>query len=204
MAVQKGDIITPQSIVDYYKTFITTNTVNAGITWGKNSRPTESDSRGNVTEIAGDASFAGNTTGVVATITAAKIGAAGGKILANTVYNQLIAETQLYTNVRNLRARLYVQFTGASPWNTGTRPIGGYSYDLTRKSHLSTAYRVSLGTVASTGVTAGSQVSVTNINTFYNNLKTNLTNIQNQTVIIQRDVCHASCHSSCHGSRGRR
>ena len=204
MAVEKGDIITPQSIVDYYKTFITTGTVNTGITWGKNSRPTERDSRGNVTEIAGDAAFAGNTTGVTPTITATKIGVAGGKILASTVYNQLVAETQLYTNVRNLRARLYVQFTGASPWNTGSRPRGGYSYDLIRKSHLSTAYRVSLGTVDANGVTPGSEAAVDTITTFYNNLKTKLTTIQNQTVIIQRDVCHASCHSSCHGSRGRR
>lgn len=178
-----------QNIVDRFADYVAAD-ANASITWGSNNEPfSEMD----------NATWGGTTSGRSIGITGASI--TGTVITASTIRSVLQAETAAYTNMRNLRARLNVTGGGG---NTGSRPTPGIIYDQTAKAHLNTGYRQSLGTVANAGVTSGTTISTTNLETYFSNLRTEYRRLRDNTVTITVDVCHASCHSSCHGSRGRR
>ena len=188
--------ISPQNIVDRFADYVVA-TGNSNISWGLNAFP--------FAEFDGN-QFGGFTSGKGIGITGGNIGTAGGLIGAGSIYNALVNETFTYTNIRNLRALLFVNSTSSVNgliWNTGTRPTPGYVYDATAIAYMNTNYRQGF-TANNMGVAGGQIITASNLESFFSHLRDILNNARAQTVTLQYNVCHASCHSNCHGSRGRR
>jgi hypothetical protein len=183
--------ITPQNIVDRFADYVVA-TANTGISWGTNAYPFAEWTYG--------AEFGGATAGKAIGITGHNIDAVGNVINAANIYNTLLTETATYTNIRNLRAILFV---GGGGGNTGSRPAAGVVFDTTAPAYFTTAYRQTIG-AGSSDVISGSIATATGLETFFNNLRTAYNSARSNTVTLQVNVCHASCHSNCHSSRGRR
>lgn len=184
------DPIKPQNIVDRFADYVVA-TGNAGIVWGTGAKP--------FSEMP-DSYFGGGTSGKSIEISGASISAT--PITATNIYNALVAETNRYTRIRTLRARLNVTGGGG---NTGTRPSQGIVFDQTQVANMSTSYLLNIGSPNNAGVASGQVVTATNFENFFENLRTAYnTTSRNSTLQVDISVCHASCHSSCHGSRGRR
>jgi hypothetical protein len=181
--------ITPQNIVERFADYVVA-TGNAGIVWGIGAKP--------FSEMP-DSYFGGGTSGKSIEISGNSIAAT--PITALNIYNSLVQETNRYTRIRNLRARLSVTGGGG---NTGTRPSAGVVFDQTRVANMSTSYLTSIGSPNNAGVTSGQIVTATNFENFFNNLRSAYNTARSSTVEVTISVCHASCHSSCHGSRSRR
>ena len=183
-----GDI-TKQSIVDRFKAYVT-NTANAGIVRGTNSKP--------FTEMPNNR-YGGTTAGDSINITGASI--SGDTITAATIRSVLETEAALYTNIRNQRAILNVTGPGG---NTGSRPTAGVVSDSTNVAHLDTGNRASLGSISSTGVITGDTIDDATLEAYFGRIAAAYNAVRGSTITDTISVCHASCHSSCHGSRGRR
>jgi hypothetical protein len=178
-----------QNIVDRFADYVTA-TADSGISWGTNAYP--------FGEFDGN-NFGGTTSGRPIGISGGNIGS--GVITASNIYNTLVNETAAYTSIRNLRAILFVDGGGG---NTGSRPTPGVIYDQTAVAYMNGSYLQSIGTPANNGVASGNVASATNLESFFNTLRSTYNSARGSTVTIQVNVCHASCHSSCHGSRSRR
>jgi len=178
-----------QNIVDRFADYVTA-TADSGISWGTNAYP--------FGEFDGN-NFGGTTSGRPIGISGGNIGS--GVITASNIYNTLVNETAAYTSIRNLRAILFVDGAGG---NTGSRPTPGVIYDQTAVAYMNGSYLQSIGTPANNGVASGNVASATNLESFFNTLRSTYNSARGSTVTIQVNVCHASCHSSCHGSRSRR
>jgi hypothetical protein len=178
-----------QNIVDRFADYVTA-TADSGISWGTNAYP--------FGEFDGN-NFGGTTSGRPIGISGDNIGS--GVITASNIYNTLVNETAAYTSIRNLRAILFVDGGGG---NTGSRPTPGVIYDQTAVAYMNGSYLQSIGTPANNGVASGNVASATNLESFFNTLRSTYNSARGSTVTIQVNVCHASCHSSCHGSRSRR
>jgi len=193
--------VNKQNIVDRFADYVRA-TGNNAIVWGTDARPFGEFTSGYMVGN-GDSSslepFGGAITGKAIEITGSSI--AGTTISATNVYNTLVAETNRYTKIRNLRARLNV--TGAGG-NTGSRPTAGVVFDQTSKAYMRAGYQQDVGSPANGGVASGSKISSANLETFFINLRAAYTVKLAVAADILVNVCHASCHSSCHGSRGRR
>ncbi len=187
MAELSGNI-RPQNIVDRYADFVTA-TANANLAWNAENKP--------FSEFDGGYFNSGNRA---IGITGANVDSAGNNITPNNIYNALLTETATYTNLRNLRALLFVEGGGG---NTGSRPTPGTIFDETRKAHFTTSYRQSLDAVTQ-GIATGQNITASNLEALFGRLRDAYTDKAVNTVTVQVNVCHASCHSSCHGSRGRR
>jgi hypothetical protein len=183
--------INPQNIVDRFADYVTA-TASAGISWGTNAVPFAEFST---------SYFGGRTTGRPIGISGANISAVGGTITASTIYSVIVNETAAYTSIRNLRAQLFVTGNGG---NSGSRPTAGYVYDAVAVAYMNSNYLQGLGTPTNAGVASENNISTTNLESFFDNLRTIYGTRRSSTVTIQVDVCHASCHSSCHNSRSRR
>lgn len=181
--------IRKQNIVDRFADYVVA-TANGSIVWHQGAKPfSEMPS----------STFVFGAAGRAIGISGATIG--GAQITAGTIRSVLEAETAAYTNMRNLRAVLFVTGGGG---NNGSRPTAGIVFDQTAKSHLNTGFRAGIATPNNAGVTAGQLASAANLESYFNNLRAAYQTVRDSTVTVQTDVCHASCHSSCHGSRGRR
>ena len=183
--------INAQNIVDRFADYVTA-TANAGISWGTDAVPfVELDV----------AYFGGTTGGRGISISGANV--SNTPITASTIYDTLCAETQTYSNIRNLNALLNV--TGAGG-NSGSRPTAGIVYNNTAVAHLNTGgYRQVQINATNPSVSSGNAISAANLETLFDRLRTIYSsNYRATNAQIQVDVCHASCHSNCHGSRGRR
>ncbi len=194
--------ISTQNIVDRFADYVTA-TANASIIWGTNARPFAEFTAANMPaatpSLPNAEPFGGTTTGRAIGITGTNINAT--PITASTIYNTLVSETNAYTRIRRLNARLNVTGGGG---NTGSRPTAGIVYNQTNKANMNTSFLQSVGSPANGGVASGNEVSVTNLQAFFTNLQTAYATARDTTYTITVNVCHASCHSSCHGSRGRR
>lgn len=177
-----------QNIVDRFADFVVA-TANAGIVWTSSTKPfTEFPS----------ALLDSSASGKPIAITGTAMG--GPRITASTIYNTLVTETNRYTSIRNLNARLLIT-TGSG---NRTRPAGD-AKDLTQVAHLAgTTYQQTIGSPANNGVAAGQQVSSSNLEQFFNTLRSAYSTARSTTTKIDVSVCHSSCHASCHASRGRR
>ena len=180
--------ITPQNIVDRYADFVT-STANDSIAWNRENLP--------FSEF--DANYFNSGSRSIG-ISGADVGSAGQNITPANIYNALLTETATYTNLRNLRALLFVEGGGG---NTGTRGTPGYIVDSTSQAHFTTDYRQSLDAVTQ-GIAAGQDITAANLEALFDRLRTAYSDKAVNTVTVQVNVCHASCHSSCHSSRGRR
>ncbi len=182
--------ITPQNIVERFADYVVA-TGNAGIVWGIGAKP--------FSEMP-DSYFGGGTSGKSIEISGNSIAAT--PITALNIYNSLVQETNRYTRIRTLRARLNVTGSGG---NSGTRPNQGIVFDETKVANMSTSYLLNIGSPNNAGVASGQVVTTTNFENFFENLRTAYnTTSRNSVLSVEISVCHASCHSSCHGSRGRR
>jgi hypothetical protein len=183
--------INPQNIVDRFADYVVA-TANTSIAWGTDIYP--------FVEWTYGAEFGGTTAGKAIGITGSNVDAVGNVINAANIYNTLLTETATYTNIRNLRAILFVDGGGG---NTGSRPTAGAVFDTTAKAYFNSAYLQSIGAGAS-DVVSGSIATGAGLETFFDNLRASYNSARGNTVTLQVNVCHASCHSSCHGSRSRR
>jgi hypothetical protein len=190
--------INKQNIVNRFADFVVA-TANSGIVWGTNARPSPYFT----STYLGFEPFGGTTAGKSIATSAANI--TDTLVTASTIYNVLVQETQRYSNIRNLRARVNV--TGAG----GNTPLGpltpanpGIVFDQTAKAHLSTSYLQGLGTPSNAGVASNQLVRSLTLESFFSNLRTQYNTDRDNTVTITVNVCHSSCHSSCHANRGRR
>jgi hypothetical protein len=174
--------INPQNIVDRFADYVTA-TASAGISWGTNALPFAQF----------DAGYLGGTTaGRPIGISGGTISPVGGTITASNIYDTLVNETARYTSIRRLRAILHL---------TGS----GDQFDQTAVTYLSYGlYGQSIGSPANAGVSSGTTISSSNLESFFNNLRSSYNTARAATTTITITVCHTSCHSSCHGSRGRR
>lgn len=183
------DPVRKQNIVDRFADFVPAD-ANGSVVWHNANLPFPE---------APTAWFGGGAGGQAIGITGGSI--TGTTITASTIRDVLVAETQRYTNLRKLQARLNVTGDGG---NTGSRPTAGIVFDQTQVSYLAAADRQTLGAVANSGVTTDSLVSSSNLEGYFTNLRTEYRAKRDTTTTKTHDVCHASCHSSCHSSRGRR
>lgn len=183
--------INPQNIVDRFADYVVA-TANTSIAWGTDVYPFAEWTYG--------AEFGGTTAGKAIGITGSNVDAVGNVINAANIYNTLLTETATYTNIRNLRAILFVDGGGG---NTGSRPAAGAVFDTTSKAYFNSAYLQSIGAGAS-DVVSGSTATAAGLETYFDNLKTSYNTAGANTITLQVNVCHASCHSNCHGSRSRR
>jgi hypothetical protein len=184
--------INKQNIVNRFADYVVAS-ANSGISWGTNATPPYFST----------AYFGGTTGGKPIESWAGNI--PENVVTASTIYNVLVAETQRYSGIRNLRALVYVVGGG------GNTPAGpqfpgapGYVYDVTAKAYMNVNYRQATVGPANAGVAAGQVARAGGLESFYNNLRATYFNYAAATVTIQVDVCHASCHSSCHSNRSRR
>ena len=185
-----------QNIIDRFADYVVSS-ANSGIVWGTNSVPfPEMDV----------ANFGGDTNGRAISISGPSIGATGTVITASTIYNTLVAQTNAYTSIRNMRAILFVESTAPvnGLYNTGTRPTPGVIFDATQKSFLNADRLQSIGAPGNQGVASGQVIDDGTLENFFNALRSEYLNRVANVETIQVNVCHASCHSSCHNSRGRR
>jgi len=183
--------ISSQNIVDRFADYVVA-TGNAGISWGTNAYPF-----GEFPNI-----FGGGTGGKGIEISGGSIPVGtNSAITASGIYNTLVAETNRYTKIRNLRALLFVEGGGG---NTGSRPTPGYVYDGTAVAFLNNDYQQNIGVPDSIDVGPGNPIRRGGLEAFFYTLRASYNSARAQTVTYQVNVCHASCHSSCHGSRSRR
>lgn len=187
MAELSGNI-NPQNIVDRYVDFVHA-TATANLAWNRESLP--------FAEFDANYFLSGNRA---VNINGSSVDTVGNLVTPNNIYNSLLTETATYTNLRNLRALLFVDGGGG---NVGSRPSPGYVFDATAKAHFTTNYRQGLNAVTQ-GITAGQTITVSALEGLFDRLRTAYNEQSVNTVTVQVNVCHASCHSSCHGSRGRR
>jgi hypothetical protein len=187
-----NDPITAQNIIDRFADYVQA-TANSGISWGTNAIPSEIPS----SYFGGDTSGKGLETAV--------INNAGmvvdNTVIANNVYDALLAETRRFARIRNLRAVLVVDGGGG---NTGSRPSPGVVYDSTAVAHLNANYDQTLGLPDRVDIYEGNLITKNGLEQFFDNLRTEYNSARANTAYIEYHVCHASCHSSCHSSRGRR
>jgi len=192
--------VTAQNIVDRFKELVV-DEANGDIVWATNNNPTYSG-----VEVTLDASFGGTTSGLTANIEGSSIKADGSELIdADAIYNALVAETNRYTSIRNLRAKLNV--TGTSGTSNADRgPIGTYGivFDQTKVAYLNSDYLQNITDPDNAGVQSGGLIDDTALEALFSNFEAARVAVRNDTVTLTRNVCHANCHSSCHGSRGRR
>jgi hypothetical protein len=199
--------IRPQNIVDRYEDFVTA-TANSGIVWGTNAPgPSYTDANGTTYNDTPSSLFGGSTSGVSISIGGQSIANAGDTISASDVVNTLISESQLYTNIRNLRVTISISGGGG---NSGSRRSSGTVIDQTRVAHMSTSYRQTLDQNfvnthgGNSNVAAGQTITTANLEGFFTNLRSAYTGRRGNTHHYSASVCHNSCHSNCHSARGRR
>lgn len=182
--------ITPQNIVDRFADYVVASG-NYNISWGYNAYP--------FAEFDGNY-FGGYTSGKSIGISGGSVAAAGDTITAQQIYNVLISETYAYTNIRLLRALLYVDGGGG---NTGSRPTPGYVYDGTAVAYMNGNYYQTISS-GRDDVYSTNSITSAGLEAMFGSMRDNYNSARGNTVTVQVNVCHASCHSSCHSSRGRR
>ena len=188
------DPITADNVVSRFYDYVHIR-ATTGIVWGTNAYPFPEFST-----VA--ASYLGGTTGgYLPNVAGSSITPVNEKVTASNIFDVLVADAATYTNIRNMRAILFVEGDGG---NTGTRPTAGVVYDQTSVAFMTVAYRQSIGTINPSDVSATSTVTSNGLEGFFQNMANAYDAARGTAATVQVNVCHASCHSSCHGSRGRR
>jgi hypothetical protein len=183
-----------QNMIDRFADYVVA-AANSGIVWGLDNKPfPEMD----------DYYFGGFTSGKSISIQGQ--GYQGTKIDANGIYIGLILETFRYSNIRNMRALLYVTSTDEQTGQYYQAPVGGYVFDQTAKAHFSGAYTygVDYNRLARGQPVAGNRITAAGLEDLFNRARSLYYEFLNDTTEVTIFVCHSSCHYSCHNSRSRR
>lgn len=187
--------IDKQNIVNRFSDYVVA-TANAGISWGTNALPF---SQCDFTQI-----FGGTTAGKTIGITGTNIPAGtNGEIVAQDIYNTLLAETRLYTRIRNVRCVLNVTGGGG---NTGSLPgAAGVRIDQTAVAHLTATYDQTIASTSLSDLAATNVITSSGLELLFDGMRSAYNTSRAVSAgTFTTTVCHASCHSSCHSSRGRR
>lgn len=189
MALDDTDGIMAQNIVDTFNEYVLT-TVNDGIVWGQDNPPMYGS-----TLVVPTSQFGGSSSGTDPVYTGYDLLPADGsdKIVATNIYNTLVIQTRLYTQIRKLRAQLIL--TG-SPQSV--------LFDQTEKAFMADAFRQTFTTPQPSGLARGKTITAVTLESFFTTLQAGYTAKANNTYFYQSSVCHTSCHASCHSSRIRR
>ena len=189
-----GDPIRQQDIIDRFGDYVVA-LANFGISWGIGDKP--------FPEMP-DEYFGGTKAGKPTSLSSA--GSSGTPINAAAIYNAVLYETHRYTNIRNMRALLYVTSTDEPTGQFYQAPGGGYIFDQTAKTHFNTnyIYGVNPAVLAAGQVYIANQITRAGLEDLFDRARTVYQAYEQGLVVVQIDVCHASCHSSCHNSRIRR
>jgi len=184
--------VTTQNIVDRFADYVQA-AANTGIVWYNNGGGAFVEPFAEFNQ-----DLLASNSGKGMEITGASINAT--PITASTIYNALVAETNRFTRIRNLRARRIITTGGGNRTRNASDAL-----DLTNIAHMAgTTYQGDIGTPSNGGVSSGSVISSANLETLFTTLRTSYNTIRATAVQIDVSLCHNSCHSSCHGSRGRR
>lgn len=205
--------VNAQNIVDRFADFVVA-TANSGISWGTNNQPTWYSPKYGTLAVIPSFYFGGPVGGKAIGVNAPNNVFNGTVINAANIFSALLAETNQYTNIRFVRARLIITGAGRVDTPSGdTWPVG-VVFDTTAVTYLTTGYQIvpyqvsaqgGPGVVAiAPGVVRGQVIRRSTLEEFFGNLRAYYTAARNNVHAIDTVVCHASCHSSCHSSRGRR
>ena len=189
-------------IVSNFNTYVK-STANTGIVWYANNKPfTDFDSGTYLT---------GTIAGMTSNLDTTDL--PGSTINALDIYNALLTETNRYTSIRKMRARLNVTGNGNTYTTGSSSPANctkGIIYDETEKAYMPDGYNTSvISSVSKHGTTAGSKIydgagAEDGLDDLYSAMKTAYIAKHDIVYTVTVSVCHCSCHSNCHGSRGRR
>lgn len=175
-----GSLITKQSVVNDYFTYIRNPAYNSVVFWdGNNPGPSRIN-----TGALGPRDFSANLgTGNLPEAV----------VTASTIINQVRGFAVYTTAARRARSGFIVDdFSPDNPQFTID--------DRTDVCRLTDAYLIGYGY----GGSLSNPISASNINQFYTDIRSTAQNAQTTAGVVDLRVCHSSCHSSCHGSRGRR
>ena len=175
-----GTLITKQSIVDDYYTYVRNPAYNAIVFWS-GSNP--GSSRIN-TAVLGARDFTDNLSTTDIT---------GTTLSITAIVNQVKAFAYYTTVARRARSG-YI----TDNFDPDTAPTT--TDDRTDICRLTDAYLINY----TYNATLSNQVAAANIVSFFNAIRTTASQAQTTQAVLDLRVCHSSCHSSCHGSRGRR
>jgi hypothetical protein len=189
-----SDPIKQQDIIDRFGDYVVA-LANFGISWGLGDKPfPEMD----------DYQFGGTKAGKPNQLPISL--ASGTPINAALIYNAVLYETFRFTNIRLMRALLYLTFDDVQTGQFYQAPAGGYIFDQTAKSHLSTSYTIGVNpaVLAAGQVYIANQITRAGLEDLFDRARTVYQAYENSVETITVFVCHSSCHSSCHNSRIRR
>jgi hypothetical protein len=195
-----------QNIIDRFADYVVA-AANSGIVWGFDNKP--------FPEMDGYY-FGGFTNGKSISIQGQ--GYQGTKIYSN-IYEGVLLETFRYSNIRNMRALLYVTFSddpASEGWGGNIKPppggydlalpydvpypprAGGYIFDQTAKAHLSTSFTYSTdsGRLARGQISPGNRITRTGLEDLFDRARSLYYDFQDDTVEVTITVCHSSCHYS--------
>ena len=167
-----GDNITKANIVASMAAL--SGTYNAGIVWGTNNQPFQTDITG--------ASTSGYSQTLQANIS-------DTNVIASTIVVNFIAYANLLSRIRKVRLLKWYQIQGDVRAQK--------DYDETNITALNRTYQWD-GFAG--GPTAGTVIDASDLDFFVNYLSDNINNHRNNTVEIEEFYCHSNCHGSCHGS----
>jgi hypothetical protein len=195
--------VNAQNIIDRFADYVVA-TANSGISWGTNSQPSWFHPYFGTQFIIPSFYYGGTTGGKTIGITAPNSVYNGTIINALSIYSFLLTETNAYTRIRLVRARLIVTGQGRTDNPSGeTWPVG-VVFDLTAVTHLNSTFERPDNNVNNAGVAIGQVIRRATLEQFFDNLRAMYLRQRNITEAVDTYICHASCHSSCHSSRGRR
>jgi hypothetical protein len=208
-----------QNIIDRFADYVVV-AANSGIVWGLDNKP--------FPEMP-DYYFGGFTSGKSISIQGQgyqgyRINASG----SNAIYDGILLETFRYSNIRNMRALLFMtttyeqtgqfpeepdpfdpdivlQVSDISAFNVITS--GAYIYDQTAKAHLNVfnyLYSPDSNRLARGQIVAGNRITRAGLEDLFDRARSLYYDFLDDTVTVVITVCHGSCHYSCHNSRSRR
>ncbi|MCY1272365.1 hypothetical protein D9M68_17620 [compost metagenome] len=158
------------------------NPCKAGISWGTNNYPANSD----------PAWFAGTNAGPDASYTAAQFEA--GNPNAQQAIDVLKYVANFFGSIRTTRIVIY-----RSHYSVGQTLVS----DQTAVAWIN--YPIAFSNNVAMGFADGNDMDLDVFNNACNALyNTYYANCRAQVATLTRTICHTSCHSSCHSNRGRR
>lgn len=170
-----GDNITKANIVAAMEAV--RETYVAGIGWGTNAQPFQTD-------------ITGGSTGGYSFTMAADI--TDTNITASTLVTNFKSYATLLSRIRNVRLLKYYQIQGDVRGRT--------DFDQTTMTNLNANYAADMGAVGIFNTISDFTAVAADIDSFVSALSTAINTNRTSTVTIEEFYCHSNCHGSCHGS----
>lgn len=170
-----GDNITKANIVAAMEAV--RETYVAGIGWGTNAQPFQTD-------------ITGGSTGGYSFTMAADI--SDTNVTASTLVANFKSYATLLSRIRSVRLLKWFQIGG----DVRAR----LDFDETNITNLNANYAADMNPVGEFNTMSGFTAVAGDIDLFVGALSTAINNNRTSTVTIEEFYCHSNCHGSCHGS----